>query len=78
MYGRDVPVRADVVDLPAFSVHADSEELVAWLGTASPWPDEVYLVHGEPESAAALADRIEAEHGRRPVVAGEGTTVPLT
>lgn len=78
MLGRDVPVRAEVVDLPAFSVHADGGELSRWLGTASGSPDEVYLVHGEPDSAAALADRIEADHGHRPVVAIEGSTVSLT
>ena len=32
MLGRYVPVRAEIVTLPSFSVHADRDELVAWLG----------------------------------------------
>ena len=61
MLGRYVPVRAEVVSLPSFSVHADNDELVAWLGTASSPPERVYLVHGEPEAVSALAGAID-EH----------------
>ncbi len=28
--GHDVPVRADVIQIGAFSAHADADELVAW------------------------------------------------
>jgi metallo-beta-lactamase family protein len=61
MHGRYVPVRAEIVQIPDFSVHADSSELVAWLGRAPRTPHTVYVVHGEPESAAGLAARIERE-----------------
>ncbi|WP_151083545.1 MBL fold metallo-hydrolase RNA specificity domain-containing protein [Nocardioides cynanchi] len=58
MHGRYVPVRAEVVQVADFSVHADSSELVAWLGRAPRAPQSVYVVHGEPASSAALAARI--------------------
>jgi metallo-beta-lactamase family protein len=61
MHGRYVPVRAEIVQIPDFSVHADSSELVAWLGRAPRRPHTVYVVHGEPKSSAALASRIDAE-----------------
>jgi metallo-beta-lactamase family protein len=55
MHGRYVPVHAEVVQVVDFSVHADSGELVAWLGRAPKRPHTLYVVHGEPRSAAALA-----------------------
>jgi metallo-beta-lactamase family protein len=59
MFGRYLPVRAEVVELGAFSVHADERELRAWLATADPRPEVVYLVHGEQDAAEALRDTIE-------------------
>lgn len=67
LHGRYVPVRADVVDVPAFSVHADREELVAWLGKAPRPPRETFVVHGEPAASAALRDAV-AERLGWPVV----------
>jgi metallo-beta-lactamase family protein len=61
MHGRYVPVRAEIVQIPDFSVHADASELVAWLGRAPRAPHTVYVVHGEPTSSAALASRITQE-----------------
>jgi metallo-beta-lactamase family protein len=55
MLGRYIRVRADVVGLPQFSVHADSAELLAWIAAATPTPDAVYIVHGEPAASRALA-----------------------
>ncbi|MFN8050164.1 MAG: MBL fold metallo-hydrolase [Acidimicrobiales bacterium] len=77
LLGRHVRVRADIVDLGAFSIHADQHELVAWLGTADRVPDAVYLVHGEPESAAALATVINERDDWLAVVARDGEQVRL-
>ncbi|MET8703515.1 MBL fold metallo-hydrolase [Kitasatospora sp. NPDC004723] len=74
MHGTYVPVRAEVVDVPAFSAHADSAEIVDWLRGA-PEPSAVYLVHGEPESSAALRDRIDRELGWTAVVPRSGERV---
>ncbi|MBV6728368.1 MBL fold metallo-hydrolase [Nocardioides daeguensis] len=63
IHGHYVPVRAEVVDIPDFSVHADADDLVAWVASAPAPPTTVYVVHGEPDSAAALAERIEDELG---------------
>jgi metallo-beta-lactamase family protein len=58
LLGRYVPVRAEVVDLPSFSVHADRSELVDWLSGAAAEPEALFLVHGEPDASAALQDAI--------------------
>lgn len=68
MHGRYVRVRAHVVNLPAFSVHADADEIMGWLRTTTGTPRGVYLVHGEPPAARRLADRIDAELGWMAVV----------
>jgi metallo-beta-lactamase family protein len=68
MQGRYVRVRAHVVNLPAFSVHADADEIMGWLRTTSGTPQGVFLVHGEPAAARRLADRIDDELGWMAVV----------
>lgn len=58
MLGRYVRVRADVVDLPAFSVHADADELFDWVASATTRPSTVFVVHGEQSASRSLADTI--------------------
>jgi metallo-beta-lactamase family protein len=77
MHGRYVPVRADVVQVDGFSVHADSDDLMAWLGSGPDEPDVVYVVHGEPEGSAAFAQRIRDELGWMAVVPQHGEIVRL-
>jgi metallo-beta-lactamase family protein len=63
IFGQDVPVRAEVVQLGASSAHADADGLVAWLRSAPQPPRRVFVTHGEPEAADALRLRIERELG---------------
>ncbi len=58
MLGRYVPVRAQIVDIDGFSVHADREEILAWLGRAPRPPDVTLVVHGEEKSSESLRDEI--------------------
>jgi metallo-beta-lactamase family protein len=51
-------VRAEIVTDDGFSVHADADELVAWLLAMPEAPRTVYVVHGEPTAAEALAERV--------------------
>jgi metallo-beta-lactamase family protein len=77
MHGRYVPVRAEVVEVQNFSVHADAGEILQWLGGCPTRPSVVYVVHGEPESASALAGRISEELGWDAVVPRYGERVRL-
>ncbi|NBM19742.1 MBL fold metallo-hydrolase RNA specificity domain-containing protein [Streptomyces sp. GC420] len=74
MFGEYVPVRAEVADVPYFSAHADSRQILDWLRGA-PAPHTTYLVHGEPEGAEALRDRIRHELGWNAVVPRSGERV---
>jgi metallo-beta-lactamase family protein len=58
MLGEVVPVRAKIRVLDGFSAHADQREILRWLGTLAKAPEMIYLVHGEPPAASALADLI--------------------
>lgn len=77
MHGHYVPVRAEVVALHAFSVHADADEILRWLGAAPEPPEVVYVVHGEPSGSAALAERVRDELGWLAVVPRDGERVHL-
>ncbi|MCC7075765.1 MAG: MBL fold metallo-hydrolase [Acidimicrobiia bacterium] len=77
MLGRHVPVSAEIVDVPGFSVHADADDLVAWLASAPRPPQVVYVVHGEPDASTALGTRINSELAWTAVVPHSGERVLL-
>lgn len=62
IFGEEVPIRAEVVQIEGLSGHADANELMAWLGDAQA-PEMTYVTHGEPDSADALRFRIDHERG---------------
>jgi metallo-beta-lactamase family protein len=77
IFGEDVPVRAEVVQLSGASAHADADELVAWMGTAPVPPKRVFITHGEPAAADALRQRIERQLGWEVTVPDFRDTVDL-
>lgn len=72
----EVPVAAEVAQLRGLSGHADASELVRWLGGVRA-PRRVFLTHGEPESAEALASRLARERGFATHVPSLGERVEL-
>lgn len=75
IFGRYVPVRAEVAVADELSAHADADDLLAWLRTAPRAPQVCYVVHGEPSASAALAARITAELGWPAVLPRHGERV---
>ena len=61
IFGEDVPVCAEIVELRQFSAHAGKSELLRWLAAFQAPPKQTYLVHGEPAAATALKTAIEAQ-----------------
>jgi len=63
IFGEKVPVRARIETIHGLSAHADADGLMRWLRTASRPPERVFVVHGDPDPAKSLADRIRMELG---------------
>jgi metallo-beta-lactamase family protein len=76
IHAQDVAVNAEVVQLQSSSAHADASQLVDWLRQMKSQPDQVYVVHGEPEASDALRQRIERDLKLRAVVPEHGSTWP--
>ena len=77
IHGENIPVRAQVVKLDGFSSHADSRELMAWVGELRSAPQATYLVHGEPTARAAMAQQIQTELGWKVFQPRYGETIGL-
>lgn len=76
IHGRDVDLSAEVVQLQSASAHADAGQILTWLRTMPQAPDQVYVVHGEPEASDQLRQRIKNELGWRAMVPEHGSTWP--
>jgi metallo-beta-lactamase family protein len=63
IFGRDIPVRAEVAQMDHLSAHADADEILAWARSLSPAPRKTFITHGEPEAADALRQRLDHELG---------------
>lgn len=68
IHGELVPCRAEVVELPNLSAHADWREMVAWLRQTKEAPRKVFITHGEPESAKAFQQHLREELGWNSVI----------
>lgn len=76
MFGRDVPIEAEVAQLQSFSGHADADEILRWMA-AGPEPRMTYLTHGEPTASDTLRQRVAHELGRAVRVPDHLETVHL-
>ncbi len=59
IFGLDVPVKCSVEKLEGYSAHADREELLRWLSAFRSSPKQVFVVHGEKQSATKFAETIK-------------------
>ena len=75
MLGQSVPVRAAIMVSDSYSAHADQGEILRWLGGFTRPPETTYIVHGEPDAAAALQALIATRLKWRAVVAQDGQRV---
>lgn len=63
IHGEWHSVRASVTQLDGFSAHADADELIDWLAAIKRPPQQVWIVHGEPQASDALRHRIKETFG---------------
>lgn len=77
IHGEWVPVRATVRNIPGLSAHADYREILTWLGHFKSPPRMTFIVHGEAEAGAALAEHIQKELGWKTYLPHLGAQVRL-
>jgi len=63
MIDKEIPVKARLHTLSAYSAHADQRMLVAWVRAMPEPPKEIRLVHGEEKARRALAEVLGVEVG---------------
>ncbi|WP_114653357.1 MBL fold metallo-hydrolase RNA specificity domain-containing protein [Polynucleobacter necessarius] len=61
LFGEEVQVRASIHTIGGLSAHADQAGLLDWLRGFESAPKSVFVVHGEPEASAVLAQAIRDE-----------------
>jgi len=58
LFHEELPVRAEVVQLHGFSGHADQADLLRLLEPHAAAVERLFLVHGEEDQSAALAEKL--------------------
>ncbi len=77
IYGQQVPVCAEIVELGQFSAHAGKSELLRWLSGLPAPPKQTYLTHGEPQAAQALQSAVQEQLKWKAAVARYLDTIDL-
>ena len=55
IYGEEYQVRARMEEIEGYSAHADEGELLDFIAAIPKKPERVFVVHGEPDAAKAMA-----------------------
>ena len=63
IHGQIVPVHARIERIESMSAHADSQEILRWLGGFARPPRTTFIVHGEPPAMEALQASIKSKLG---------------
>ena len=61
--GKEYPIRAKMAQINGFSAHADRDELFQWLSSLKRPPKQIFVVHGEAETALQFADFLTERTG---------------
>jgi metallo-beta-lactamase family protein len=78
IFGEPMRLRAEVAKLNELSGHADQRELLDWVKPMAKGLKKVFLVHGEPMQAQALAKVIQAQYGVDTVIPERGESFDLS
>jgi metallo-beta-lactamase family protein len=77
IYGQDISIEAEVIQMEGLSAHADSDELIQWMKTAPAAPAMTYVTHGEADASDALRARIKRQLGWKARVPEHLETISL-
>ncbi len=77
IFDEEIAVKARIEMIEGFSGHADRDGLLEWIGAMAKKPEQIMLVHGEPEVIASFAKTIEKQFGIAPHIAELDESVVL-
>lgn len=60
LFGETIAVQAKITKCEGLSAHADENGLLAWIDAFSPPPSEVFVTHGEAETAEGYAHTLRS------------------
>ncbi|MFC1493877.1 MBL fold metallo-hydrolase RNA specificity domain-containing protein [Thermodesulfobacteriota bacterium] len=63
IFRENVDVKAKIYTIGGFSAHADQKDLLDWVGNFKESNPGVFVVHGEPASSQAFADKVKNTFG---------------
>lgn len=75
--GERVPVRCRKVVIPGYSAHADQPQLLNWLRPLRSSLKKLFVVQGEEDSSAVLAQKVKDEFAIPTVVPKQGESFEL-
>lgn len=77
IFGEDIPVRCKVRAIGGYSAHADQRQLLDWISTGKETLKRIFVVQGEGESSAVLAQKMRDEFALNAEVPEAGKTYEL-
>jgi metallo-beta-lactamase family protein len=77
IFGLPVKVKAEILMAHEYSAHADWKELLRHIEGMPARPERIFLVHGEPDAARALAGKISEKFSSKVHIASYGETVEI-
>jgi len=77
LFGEDIFVEANVMQLPGISGHGDCNELIRWVKNFAPKPERVFVNHGESSVCELFAKRLSEEFGLLSYAPYSGTRFDL-
>lgn len=77
LFGEEILVKAEIVNLEGFSGHADRDGLAEWISRFETHPN-VFLVHGEKQAKENFAKYVGEKYDIHPIVITENSEFELT
>ena len=62
IFGKHYPIKASIQHLESLSAHADQNELLDWLSAIKNIPENIFLIHGEPNALDIFKVKIRDEY----------------
>lgn len=77
IFGEEIAIKARIEMIEGFSGHADRDGLLEWINAMQKKPQQIMLVHGEPNVIASFEQTIQAKFGIATHIAELDETVVL-